>query len=482
MNAHWLCMLVFCSLAFSGGAAGPSSSRQPAYPVFGILETDPPLQGKEVKLEGRENFDILSQLQLVYTSDTPALQMVRDAKKQFGYPLPVIVYMGGFTTNAGGATLIEQKYRSAVGMIDVTKLAQAIDATATEFAVGIPDDGELPIVASTADVSDPKDFNSWPGGPDYLRYGLDPATEAAQRFKADMIVNLMKTGYDGAWLDTFQVGLYNHCDGVGRKIQFFWDFKAGRRYDHESRIAALQEMVRSIRKMVKDAVGRDPFLAANSVSGTYDTGGKEMFAAPDRPGLLDAYDFEDSYIAPRATRAQGRKLNAAFVPVATVRWTKNMINQSDAAKSGLRALCMIGPAGYVAAYINPSLTNYDQLVRFGWCSFLLTVTKERTTWFGMPLLVTNLKDGVGFLPLPEMVFSPIGDPVEDVDLKPLQEGDSGCYMRRFTNGLVVVNSGAKKGKQTVGIPAGYVDRMTKKPVKEVTLDGGDAGLLLKAGK
>jgi hypothetical protein len=534
--------LSFVSLAFAAESAEPA---RPAYPVFGILQVDPELQGKPYILEGRETFEPLRQLELIYTGDGSALRAVRDAKNQYGLDPPVIVYMGGFTTNPGGAQEVEKGYRGATGMVDVTVLAEGVDAKTAELLVEIPEDGEFPIKAGTAEVSvrnDPSRYcfwirvdaelmkvigveektgrlivergfesqatphatgarvftpvylgnredldavrhsNSWPGGPDYLRYAIDPAADAAQKYKADLIVELMKSGYDGAWLDTFQVSTFNLCDALGRKVRYYWDFRHGRRYDPESHKTALQEMLRGIRRKVEEAVGREPVLAANSVSSSYDRGGKELFSAVDRPGLLDGYCFEDSHIRPEARRGEGRKLVATFHPVALKRWLKNMNNQRDAAREGLGALCMIGPAGYVAAYINPSQPNYDRLIRFAWCSHLLTVTKARSTRFGLPILVTRLGDRVGFLPLPDLLYRPIGDLVDRGDIDSFKAPGTECYLRRFTNGLVVVNPSETQKAESVDLPEGYVDAKTGKPARRIELAGGDAALLLRKDK
>jgi hypothetical protein len=521
------------------------SIRLPSYPIFGILQTDPELKGSNVVLKGPDAFAPLCQYQMIYTSDGAALRMVRDGREQVGCKAPVIVYMGGFTTNPGGATEIEKGYRHAVAMVDATTLADALDASASQVRVRIPSDGEFLIKASTAAVSDPADkskycfwirvgdelmkvleadaktgtlkvqrgfeskasthaagaavftpvylgnrqqldairhSNSWPGGPDYLRYALDPFSEASQRYKADLIIALMKSGYDGAWLDTFQPIPFNLCDSLGRKVQYYWDFQTHRRYDIDSYTAALQAFLRGVRQKVKTAVGREPILAANSISGSYAQGGKPLFAAPDRPDLLDGgYCFEDSYIAPAKGSSRGKKgtLQASFGPHRTDRWLRNVENEADAAREGLRALCMIGPAGYVAAYINPALDNYDQLLRFSWCSFLLTVTKERTTWFGLPLLITKQEGKAGFLPLPEILYAPIGDPVDPNEIKKLKRANTDCYLRKFTNGLVIVNSADTGNPVAVDIPAGYVDWESKQPVNQVMLSPGDARLLLK---
>jgi hypothetical protein len=541
------CSLFLCSMFLllstsTDMATADEMARKPSYPLFAILQVQPGSKKSSAALAGPEAFAPLCQYQMIYTSDGSPLRMIRDARKTIDCKVPVLVYMGGFTTNPGGATEIEKGYRAAVAMIDVTALAAAVDASASQVQVGIPQDGELPIQASTANLTDPRDnakycfwiriddelmkvlavdtksgvlrvqrgfeskaaahaagatvlapvylgnrqqldavrhTNSWPGGPDYLRYALDPQSEAAQRFKAELIVDLMKSGYDGAWLDTFQPVPYNLCDALGRKVPYYWDFHGQRRYDFDSYLAALQQFLGGVRQKIKESVGREPVLAANSISGSYAQGGKKLLAGPDRPALLDGgYCFEDSYISPRGSRGKRGMLQATFNPAKPDLWLRNVENQADAARDGLRALCMMGPAGYVAAYINPSLENYEQLLRFSWCSFLLTVTQQRTTQFGLPLLITERESKVEFLPLSEMFYAPIGDPLDANDIGKLKLPNSPCYLRKFTGALVVVNPSGLGNAAVVDIPSGYVDWQSKQPISQVSLPPGDACLLL----
>ncbi len=527
--------------AFFGVTLAAAPVVQPAYPIFGILEFDPDLPDKQIP-EGVD-FSLIGSTRLIY-SGSGALSAIRDARRPLGGGPPVIVYMGGFTTNPGGATAIEKGYRRATAMVDVTVLAAAVDASSDELRVAVPADRELAIKASTADLTDPHDFkkfcfwirvndelmqvkavdaatgvlqvmrgfeskpaahatgakvltpvfvgnrndlgalrhsNSWPGGPDYLRYALDPHSATAQDYKADVITELMKTGYDGAWLDTFQgYRLYNLCDALGRPVQHYYDFTSGRRYEPATYFAALQDYIRGVRERVRKSTGRNPLLVANNVAGSYEFGGKSLFRTPEHPDLLDGYCFEDSYIgiAGREGKRGGKVLMA---PVGPERWIRNLTNQSDAANSGLRAYNMIAMAGYVAAYLNPKMPDYDRLIRFGYGSFLLTVTKERTTVFGLPLLLTKVDGKTAFLPWPEMLFAPIGDPVDGTfDVKRKAPGGD-YYQRRFTNGIVYVNPPGAKPVD-VAVPHGYVDWQDRRTVGSVHLVGGDAVLLIAVEK
>jgi hypothetical protein len=297
VTTRLLVCLACCAFAVATTAQAAEAPRQPAYPVFGILGVDPDLPGKAASLPEAADYQPIAQRQLIYSSDGAPLRAVRDAKRAIGASTPVLVYMGGFTTNPGGATEVEAKYRLAVAMIDATTLAAAIDAQSSSIRVVIPKDGELPITAATADRTSPNDkskycfwirideelmkvkqadvktgelvvergfestaaghaagavvltpvylgnrrqlnayrqSNAWPGARDPIRYALDPAAPAAQQFKADLITTLMQSGYDGAWLDTFQPLTFNLCDALGRKLDYPWDFRNHRRYDLDS--------------------------------------------------------------------------------------------------------------------------------------------------------------------------------------------------------------------------------------------------------
>ena len=94
----------------------------------------------------------------------------------------------------------------------------------------------------------------------YAAYDVATKTKPFIDFKADLIIALMKTGYDGAWLDTFQPVPYNLCDALGRKVQYYWDFHSRRRYDFDSYTTALQAFLRGVRQKVKQALGKEPFL------------------------------------------------------------------------------------------------------------------------------------------------------------------------------------------------------------------------------
>jgi hypothetical protein len=516
--------------------------RQPEYPLFGILVSDPALKDMQ-NVPKSADLSQMNSARLIYTSHLPNLRILRDARKMSGNGPSLIVYMGGFTTNPGGATEIEQGFRGATAMIDITTLALALDASSNSVSLVLPANSELAIKASTADLTDPKDIskycfwiriddelmqvksvdtvsgllqvkrgldskavthakgaivftpvyvgnrnqlgalrhtNSWPGGPDYLRYALDPRSTAAQDYKASVITELIKNGYDGSWLDTFQgYKLYNLCDALGRPVTQYYDFSTKRRYVPDVYFLALQSYIRGIRTRVIKATQRNPVIVANNVSGTYEFGGKSLFRTAANPDLLDGYCFEDSYLRIGAATTRGG--NVLLAAGKNNIWVRNLISQSDAANNGLNAYNMIAMAGYVAGYLNQRQPDYDRLIRFGYGSFLLTVTKERTTLFGLPLFLTEIKDKPALVAWPEIIFAPIGDPIDGTFNVANKVTGGEYYQRSFTNGLVIVNpDGAKP--VTVTLKEGYVDWQSRKPVSTVNLVSGDAALFLRQSK
>jgi len=511
--------------------------------------------------------------QLLYTGDGSALRAVRDARNRLKLPTPVIVYMGGITTNPNTDIAdLEKNYRSAIAMTPVAKLSGDIDATATRITLMRVDPAGdvIAVKASTADVSEKgsstkfcfwlriddelmrvtavdlarqrpivsseatgstnreskienslsitvergfsnttpaahkaharalspvylgsntdlhaaRHSNSWPGGPDELRYALDPRQPAAQKFKGNLITGFMREGYDGAWLDTFQPRPYNFCDAIGRKVTFFWDFKTAAPYTPATYLEAIKEYIRGVRAFTRAAVGHEPVLFANSASGSYTNGTKELFNHGDMRDLMDGYCFEDSYLRVDATRDKKSHgaTQAAFHPITGDKWLVNVTNHADAASSGLRAYCMAGTAGYLAQFINRAQPNYAQLLRYAYASFLLTVTKERTTMFGWPMHVSENKNSLGIVPWPRVFFIGIGDPIQPNKIADLKLSGSPCYQRRFENGLVIVNPSREGAPPAaVTIPEGYIDAMTGKPAPtQLTLAAADAAILIRA--
>ncbi len=345
--------------------------------------------------------------------------------------------------------------------------------------------------------------NSFPGGTSRLRYATYALSPEAQAYKARCIVEMMRLGYDGAWWDTFQPQPFNLCDALGRKVDFPWNYAEGKRHDFRGMLEALKVYIRNVRALVRKEMGREPVIYGNSVSGTYHRGSKELMNDATTHDLLDGYCFEDSYLDvkplrnnPPFDKANGPRNGTfqAFGPrdpapppavygrVTGTQWLRNVRNQADAARVGSHALCMVGAAGYLGGRFNPELPDYADLLRYSYASYLLTVTSERTTSFGLPLLVQLNRQHGGKAtaePWPALLFAPIGEPAQPNDIEALKVKDTLCYARAFTNGFVAVYPEEKGEPVNIAVPAGLVDAESGQPVASLRLAPGQAAVLIK---
>lgn len=534
------------SACWVAASAAATELAQPAYPLSAIIVGDPrqTTEGAAIPVD-----EALRVLRMGYNSEGPALRAALASRS--GKIPPLVVYMGGFTTNHEDVLWLENDYRRGIAMVDIAKLAGDLDADAREFTLVDARDGELAVKASTAnglDLSDRSKFcywlriddelmkvlavdaasgrvtvergfdrsvpkahragatafgpvylgnrakmtarasSAWPGGTSRIRYAVNPSQPEAQAFKARCVMAAMRKGFDGAWWDTFEAQPYNLCDVLGRDIKFPWDFAKGARYDFAGMRDAMAQYTQKIRALVRAELGVEPVIYANNVAPTYDRGAKALLKTAKAPDLLDGYCFEDSYLdievgTPGPARVDGRE---PIPPAATYKrvtgplWLRNVRNQADAANEGLPAVCMSGVAGYLASRLSPALPDYDALLRYAYASFLLTVTKERSTSFGLPLLIQLHGDmPATAAPWPRMLFEPIGDPLQPNDLTALKRKDAEVYAREFTGGYVAVYPAETGPLVDLPAPAGLVDAQSGEAVTQLTLAPGDAVVLVR---
>lgn len=338
----------------------------------------------------------------------------------------------------------------------------------------------------------PRFSASWPGASNRIRYAVDPMSPDGQAYKARHVVHYMKMGYDGAWWDTFEPQPQNVCDVLGRAFGGkTWNFTAGRPVTFDEALESLALYTRNIRQLVKQATGREPVFYGNSVEGTYLRGSKGLMDEPGIHAALDGYCFEDSFAIVEAQPAKVARVGERDPVVPPVpeaiyhaktggHWLRSLSMMSDAARSRRQMLCMAGAAGYLAIRFNSECPDYARLLRYSYASFLLTVTAERTTAFGLPMPVRFAADGHAVTdPWPFMLFAAIGDPMQPNDLAALKLADAPVYARHFAAGYVAVHPGLGNQPVTLKAPSGLVDAETRQPVREFTLVPGDAIVLVR---
>lgn len=332
--------------------------------------------------------------------------------------------------------------------------------------------------------------NAWPTSQEGIRYALDPANLLTHQLKADFVIEKVNEGFAGIWWDTFQPFTYNLCDPLGRGgygkdgvSLTYWDFMNNQPYTPESLREAMKSQIRGVRELTRQATGINPYLTANNISKKY-----EFLKSTIEPDiLLDGFCFEDAFISPLweseitgDTRNDRRKINFTFRPLKQVDWETKINEMIQAAKDGKETYSMIGPAGYVLAYFNPSQPNFESLGRFGWSSFLLTVEESRTTSFGLPITFTrNKEDKWEIIPLADYYFYPIGNPVESKSLKEYQVNQSSVWMRRFENGIAIVSRMDDGQQMEVVLPGMYKNPQTGEKINSITITGTDGIVLVK---
>jgi len=332
--------------------------------------------------------------------------------------------------------------------------------------------------------------NTWPGSPEGIRYALDPALPKMHEFKADFVIEKIKEGFAGIWWDTFQPFAYNLCDPLGRggygkdgKSLVYWDFNNNQPYTPENLLEAMKSQMIGVRKLTIQATGVNPYLTANNISKKYEF----MKSTIESGKLLDGFCFEDSFIRPIAEmgsvqngKSKRGNIKFEFRPIKQLDWEMKTGEMIQAARDGKETYSMIGPAGYVLSYFNPSQPNFESLQRYAWSSFLLTVEKSRTTMFGLPITFTKSKEGKWeIVPLADYFFYRISDPLESKTLKEYQVGQDPVWMRRFENGISVVSRLDDDQQIEVKLPESYKNPQTGKKVNSVTMSGTDGIVLVR---
>jgi hypothetical protein len=477
---------------------------KPGFPLFALVHKNPSLEESDIPELSEDVFRPLAVYEHLYVNRGASYMPELTAyAKQHQPDTKIVAYINAYNTKSTSVSMVEREHIDGIAMLDIAALAMDIDASSNQVTVRNALDGDLPILASTADVSSTTEqFCFWiqvddermkvlevdkasgrlrvqrgfrssatshragaivfspvymgfrnknpilsarstqnfpyAGNGNKIAYMLDPGSPGTQDIKAQEVIALQQRGLHGPWQDNFRLSHFNMCDPMGRRIQYFWNFSEGRRYTDAEMVDALLQHLAGIRQRVQAETGMVPFLAANSASGDFDRGNKLLFRSDRSPRGLDAYDFEDSFISPSlrgATQAEG----FTFHPLPADKWLKSLTMLKEVARENLPGIAMIGPAGYVAPYFNPDQPNYEALMRFSWCSFLLTVTRNHSLYFGMQAVLQQQEDRFAFIDPPEYMFFRTGEPLEDLNIEACRIGSSGVYARRFEHAVVFVN-------------------------------------------
>lgn len=321
------------------------------------------------------------------------------------------------------------------------------------------------------------------GGAGYLRYCLDPDAEPGNAIKLAQIRSRLDGGYDGVWLDTCNQGTFNLCDALGRTVRpWLWARSPAIEYPKSQFRDAQDRKMRYFQDRIMAAYGRLPRLYANNLLAADMLGvtdpndpylgmSKLIMSTDDKPVPIDGFCNEDYFENARDPAKVQDQLMAI-----------RRLNQL-----GLATLPILSHAG-IRAY---TLTEVDPervpLEEYGYACYLLAVLPDqasRPMEFGTYAFYTNATTGERKIQVHDQYFWPVGVPQDAwTDYTAIAAyqttGVSKLYLRKFTNGLVVLNG--TSATRTVALPGAYMDPVTGETgVTSVTLATGTAKIFLQA--
>jgi len=325
------------------------------------------------------------------------------------------------------------------------------------------------------------DTGAYPGGPGRtLRYVLSADNEAGHRWRAEIVLGYMKEGYDGGWLDILSSDPFNMSDCLEQRVRP-WDFRGGQPFERDDWRRYQEEKVAFIQRYIKSRLGRYPVLVGNNMKARCyheGRGGERLFlmSTEVKPRPMDGMCIENFAVGFRPRPPHGLSFHTGD------RWRENVAMLMDAARNGLAAMPMIANAGIKSTLLEPDTAVRDQVERFGYATYLMGVERGGRTMFGIPAFyrVGEGRDQRRFVKLHRQYFWPIGDPAETVPPEKLDKYRVGksTYMRRFTNGVVLVNS-SEEGEEDVRLDGEYVDPETGERFRSVTMQAKTGKILLK---
>ncbi|MEL7450784.1 MAG: putative Ig domain-containing protein, partial [Pseudomonadota bacterium] len=301
-----------------------------------------------------------------------------------------------------------------------------------------------------------------------LRYSMQVGEPEVAAYLATEIITDARDGADGAWLDICSPGFYFPGNAFGAPV-VPWNLETGGEFTAQQRKEHQERKLNRIQTAVSAATGRLPVLTANNVgAGRYfeEGGGAMDYVLPTaiKPEPIDgviveqafSLGFEDTF----------RSYNS---------WVANLETVAHGAQNGLPVLPWIKSA--VGRY-RPDTATADRFELFDFASILLAWEPGSDASVPVPLFA-DAPEGGRKLNLPPWLFYDIGEPLTRApydDVEQLRVADSNTFMRRWSNGIVLVNP-TSEDDQPISLPATYIDPITLERLASVSMPA-HTGLIL----
>lgn len=368
-----------------------------------------------------------------------------------------------------------ETFDAALGRIEVTRGFDKTEQAAHD--AGSP-------VFSPVYLGSTNDTGAYPGGPGRtLRYAFDPANPQAAQRCVETAMGYIEQGYDGIWLDICSPNPFNMADSDGKHVTP-WDFRTGRAYDRDAYREGQEVKVNAIQTAIHRRLGFWPVVIANNMgsSRTFEPGqgGSKLMLMPTeiKPRPLDGYSIEGfaGGFAARAVDRIGRK-GPRYHPLDA--WQSKVTLLAECAQEGFAAFPMIANAGSKSKMLEPAGAIRDQFEMFAYASYLLAVEKDAPTRLGLPAFYE--KDGRRFAYVHPRYSWPIGAPVETHkpdEIDRYRTKGHVCYLRRFDNGLVLVNP-TEEDDRTLKLNKIYIDPETGRQISSVRMKAHTGRILIR---
>ena len=346
--------------------------------------------------------------------------------------------------------------------------------------------------------------------PKTISYIPDPAAPLRWDLTFEETRIALDKGYDGVWIDCLGSRPFNPAgvDGkvlgreyvaprsdedllsaAGSRARFMplWNFGEGRPYSDEEFRLCCEKGVADLQNRLEKRRGKCPTLYANNIGPGYfpDQGGRKFFLMPTeaKPRPLDGYCLEGfAGTLSNTDFSQWLYENGAAAPPKLPdlqRWQYAARVCMDAAQDKLAICPMISQAGWKTMMLEAlPLEQRDRFEMWAYADCLMTVEKGAPTMLGMPAFYVGQKGR--YAHVHDRYFWPIGDPAESRkpdDLDGYRVPEHQSYMRRFTNGLVLVNP-TTEADADIRLDRAYIDPETGQSISSATMEAQSGRLLL----
>lgn len=328
------------------------------------------------------------------------------------------------------------------------------------------------------------DTGAYPGGPgSNLRYAFDPANAEAARWCIEKATICIEQGYDGVWLDICSPNPFNMADSDGNHVAP-WDFRTGQDYDRDAYREGQEIKIHAVQTAIYKKFGSWPVVIANNMgsSRTFEPGqgGSKLMLMPTeiKPRPLDGYSIENfaGSFAARAVDRIGHK-GPRYHSLDT--WRSKLMLLAKSAQQKLAAYPMIANAGSKSKMLEPFGDIRDRFETFAYASYLLAVEKDAPTRLGLPAFYE--KDGRRYAYLHPRYSWPIGAPTQTYQPDQIDRyRPKGylSYVRRFDNGLVIVNP-SEKDDRKLNLDKTYLDLEIQKEISSIQMKAHTGKILLR---